>query len=473
MKTLVKIVLLVVAAGAAGLLGFQVYQRVAPPRGGAAPNPGSPSGVASRFGGGRAAAAVAVEVGEVRRSTMRDLVSFSGSLQPRSRITIAPKAGGRLEKLHVDIGDRVRNGQLIAVLDGEEYAQQMDQARADLTVAEANLEDSRIALEAARRELERAGALREKKIASAAEYDQAVDALSKAEARHKVVQAQLQQKQSALEAARTRSSYARVTADWQADGGERVVGERFVDEGALLRANDPIVSVLDIGVLLALINVTEQSYAWVQVGQPAAVASDALPGRRFAGRVARIAPFLQEASRQAEVRIEVPNPDGALKPGMFVKVELELGRREEAVTVPVAALTRYEDRDGVFLVEGEPRQARFVPVTTGITDGGRVEILDPPLAGTVVTLGQHLLVDGSPVLLPGERSPAQAGTRASLPVGRRSTAQRPAEGERAQGATGRQGPDATGRQGPDATERQGPGTTRVVGPGPGGPGGAP
>jgi RND family efflux transporter MFP subunit len=409
---------------------------------------------------------------------MRDMVSFSGSLQPRSRITIAPKAGGRLERLYVDIGDRVRNGQLIAVLDGEEYAQQVDQARADLTVAEANLEDSRIALEAARRELEQMSALREKKIASAAEYDQAADALSKAEARHKVVQAQLRQKQSALEAARTRSSYARVTADWQAGGGERVIGERFVDEGTLLRANDPIVSVLDIEVLLALINVTEQSYARVRVGQPAAVASDALPGRRFAGRVARIAPFLQEASRQAEVRIEVPNPDGALKPGMFVQVELELGRREEAVTVPVAALARYEDRNGVFLVEGEPRRARFVPVTTGITDGERVEVLEPPLAGTVVTLGQHLLLDGSPVLLPGQQPPAQAGAEGQPPQGGKDRtpqggkdrtpeggSQRPGGGGRPEGATGRQGPDATGRQGP--------GTTRVVGPGPGGPGGAP
>jgi RND family efflux transporter MFP subunit len=182
--------------------------------------------------------------------------------------------------------------------------------------------------------------------------------------------------------------------------------------GALLKANDPIVSVLDIGSLEASIQIPEQSYGRIRIGQAAVLTTDILPGRRFTGRVVRMAPFLQESSRQAEVWIEVPNPDGSLKPGMFVKVELEFARRENVLTIPSSALVRNQERQGVFLVDTTDAKARFVPVTTGITDGDRVEVLEPPLSGLVVTLGQHLLQDGSSVLLPGA-----TGRPASQPEG--------------------------------------------------------
>jgi RND family efflux transporter MFP subunit len=362
---------------------------------------------------------VAVETAEVARSTVRDVGLFSGSLQPRARFVVAPKVGGRLEKLYVDVGDVVYSGQPIATLDGQEYAQQVDQARAALAVAEANLEDARIALEAARREMKRASELRDKKIASASEFDTASDQLSQAQARHELVQAQVRQQQVALELAQARLSDARIMADWEESSGSRVIGERFVDVGALLKANDPIVSVLDIGSLQAAIQIPEQSYGRIRTGQSAVVTTDILPGRRFSGRVVRMAPFLQENSRQAEVWIEVPNPDGSLKPGMFVKVELEFARRENVVTIPSSALVRNEDRQGVFLVDTEAGKARFVPVTTGITDGDRVEVLDPPLSGLVVTLGQHLLQDGSSILQPrATQRPAsqpQSSTQGAAP----------------------------------------------------------
>ena len=420
-----KVALILIVAMVAGFLGWQVYRKMTAPRGGAAGAGGRGQGQGQP---------VAVETVPVGRGTVREIAAFTGSLQPASRLLVAAKTGGLLERLLVDIGDRVASGVLIAVLDAREASRQVEQARAALTVAEANLEDARIAREAARREHERISTLREKKIASESELETAEDLLSKAEARHVLVRAQLLQQQTALESAREQLSDTRVTASWEG-GGERVVGERFAEQGALLRANDPIVSILDVERLIASVYVTEAAYTRVQVGQRVTISTDSLPGGPAEGRVVRIAPFLQESSRQAEVRIEVDNPGRLLKPGMFVRAELELARRLEAVTVPPAAVVRRADRAGVFLVDPQARQARFVPVQTGVTEGDRVEILSPPLSGQVVVLGQHLLSDGSPVLLPREGAGEASGSAPPAGGGGRRP-EMAADGQRARSPEG-------------------------------------
>ena len=129
--------------------------------------------------------------------------------------------------------------------------------------------------------------------------------------------------------------------------------------------------------------------------------TDAFPGREFAGRIVRIAPLLKETSRQARVEIEIPNSNEDLKPGMFVRVQIQFARQDDAVVVPVAALARREGRQGVFIVDRGNMKADFVPVTLGITEGEIAEVTHPPLSGEVVTMGHHLLEDGGAVRLPG------------------------------------------------------------------------
>jgi len=344
--------------------------------------------------------------------TLKDVGTFAGSLLPRSNVQVSARVGSRLERVLVDVGDRVQQGDLLAVLDGEEYLQQVEQARAELEVAQANLENARITLELAGRDLERVKALREKKILSESELDQADAQRRKAEALYAVAEAQVRQKASALKAAELRLSQTEIRAAWQEGSGTRVIGERFAEQGALLRANDPIYSMLDIGTLVAVIQVTEQSYARLRLGQRAEVVADAVPGRALAGSVSRIAPFLREATRQAEVRVEIPNPEATMKPGMPVQITLEFGRRENVPAVPAAALTTRDGATGVFVVDDAEKVARFVPVATGVSDGAWVEVLDRSFAGLVVTLGQHLLEDGAQVTVsrgaasPGSGAPA-------------------------------------------------------------------
>ncbi|MBM4024025.1 MAG: efflux RND transporter periplasmic adaptor subunit [Planctomycetes bacterium] len=400
MKKLLFGVLVVLALGA---VGWEVRRRIAASGGTGRPD--------------RTGAAVAVEVQPVRRDTIRDVGVFTGSLVPQSQFVVASKAAGWLKELLVDIGDPVHRDQVIAVLDDEQFARQVEQAAAELLVAKANAENAASALDLARREHERIIALREKQIASAAELDAAAAQYQASQTQSKVAQAQVTQKEAALEAAKLQLSYTQVRAFWKAGDPNRVVGERFVDEGALVQMNQPIVSILENNPLVAVVFVIERDYPKMQIGQRAEVTTDAYPGQTFTGRIRRIAPLLRETSRQARVEIEVPNPEHSLKPGMFVRAQVEFATHENATLVPFSALVRRAGREGVFLVEqtppatvspavqkgpspDAPPQARFVPITVGIANGEVVEVVEPALGGSVVTLGNHLVENGSRLRLP-------------------------------------------------------------------------
>ena len=384
----------------------------------------------------RRSAAVAVEVTPVLTTTVRDIGVFTGTLLPRSEFLVAAKVPGRLEKLYVDIGDLVKRGDTVAILDSEELAQQAEEARATLAVAKATEDNCKIDLDVAKIELERVLALLAKKIASPSEKDAAQAQYDSCEAKLKVTKATVEQKTAAHEAAKIRLSYAEVKAWWEEppankkpaaeskpadkekDEPTRVVGERFVHEGELLKANDPIVSVLDDRVLIAVINVIERDYPKIKVEQVAALSTEAYPDRAFTGKVVRIAPLLKETSRQARVEIQVPNEKGPLKSGMFITASIEFARHEGAALVPRSALVRREGRQGIFLADLDQRKARFVPVTVGIVEGELAEIVRPEkLSGHVVTLGQHLLVDGAGIVISavGGRSASRPSSQEAQP----------------------------------------------------------
>ncbi|NQT11048.1 MAG: efflux RND transporter periplasmic adaptor subunit [Desulfobacteraceae bacterium] len=380
-------VIIIVLAGL-GFLGWQIYQKA--------------SDSSKGFKRERQNVPVAVEVVLIKKASIRQVGSFTGSLYPFSEFILAPKIAGRLEKILVHIGDTVKGGQLVAILDDDEYRQQVSQATAEMEVAQANLQERKSTIENAKREYERTVALRKKKIISESQIDAAESEFKTQQAKLEVAVAQLSQKKAALKIANIRLSYAQIQVTENNTAGYRVVGERFVDEGAMLAPNTSIVSILDIGKLIAAIHVIERDYPKIQLGLEAIISTDAFPGHTFNGKVIRIAPLLKEKSRQARVEIEIPNAQKLLKPGMFVRVHIQFDEHKNATVVPVAALVKRNGTQGVFLADLKEQKARFVPVTVGIVSGLQAEVLNPPITGSVVTLGHHLLEDGSLIILPGK-----------------------------------------------------------------------
>ena len=355
-------------------------------------------GDASRRGEDRP---IPVEIGTIERGPVELRRTFTGTLEASAAFVVAPKVGGRIEELTPDLGDKVSWNQVVARLDNAEFMQAVAQAQADVEVARANLKEAESLLEIARREVQRIESLSKRGVSSESERDTTMADLLAREAHLQVTQAQLMRAEAELEAARVRLGYTVVTAGWSGTSGEqRVVAERFVDEGETVSANTPLLEIVDLNPVTAVFYVTERDYALLKQGQKVVLRTDAYPGEAFSGSLKRIAPVFRENTRQARVELVVDNSDERLKPGMFVRSTIVLDRVEEALTIPAQALTRRKGSDGIFLVNEENTAVKWQPVTTGIRQDERLEIRDTDLSGRVVILGQQLLDDGSAIILP-------------------------------------------------------------------------
>lgn len=347
---------------------------------------------------------VPVVAAPIERAPIVSERTFSGTLEAHAEFVAAPKVGGIIERLSLNIGDSVARGQVVAELDNAEFVQAVVQAKAELQVAEANLEEASSLLTIAERELKRIDQLSGRGVSSASQRDIAqADHLAK-QAHVQVTLAQVARAQAQVETAQIRLGYTRVSADWQGDNESRLVAERYVDEGENVSANTPLLKIVKLNPIIAVIFVTEKEYAGLQAGQPVSLVTDAYPGSEFSGAVARIAPVFREATRQARVEVQVDNSAQRLKPGMFVRVNVVFERLEEATIIPAQALTSRDDEEGVFVLSEEGHSVAWRSVKTGIRQGERLQVTGEGLQGAVVVLGQQLLNDGSSVLLTDQRT---------------------------------------------------------------------
>ena len=338
---------------------------------------------------------VPVEVVAIERGPIEWRRALTGTLEALAEFVVAPKVGGRIEQLDLDLGDTVTRDQLVARLDNAEFVQAVEQARADLAVAEANLAEAQSLLQIAQRELDRIDRLRERGLSSESQTDVAMADLLAKQAHVKVTKAQLTRAEAALETARIRVGYTQVTAGWRGGNQQRLVAERYLDEGETVAANAALLRIVELDPITAVVFVTERDYGRLALGQEALLSTDAWPGELFRGRIQRIAPVFRENVRQARIELRVENPEQRLKPGMFVRAEVVFQRVAEAVIVPEAALARRAGREGIFLVRPGGEAVDWREVETGIRQDGRVQLFGEGLQGRVVVLGQQLLEQGS------------------------------------------------------------------------------
>jgi membrane fusion protein, copper/silver efflux system len=276
----------------------------------------------------------------------------------RSIHDVAPRFEGWIERLHVDAtGDPVRRGQPLFTV----YSPELVSAQKELAIADSLLKGAGAADPAARE-----GARR---LADA----------SRARLKN----------WSVTPGVDLGASPERVVFRAPASG---IVLEKTAVEGMRFAPGTAIFRIADLSRVWVIADVYEQDIARVRTGQPASVAIDAIPGRPFEARVAYLYPTLNTATRTTPVRLELDNPDGLLRPGMFAHVELVTGGAEPRLTVPTSAIVAGADQQVVLVAEGE---GRFRPqaVELGLRGREQVEILDGLKAGERVVVSANFLID--------------------------------------------------------------------------------
>jgi len=333
----------------------------------------------------KATPAVPVEVALPRRADMVAVYSGTSTVVPDRSALIMPKVRGEIVAVLADEGDKVRAGQVLARLDG-------DQLRLELAQAEANLRK----LE---RDYERNLELQKRGLVSVTAFDNLRYELDAARASYDLARLQLSYTE-------IRSPIAGVVIDRR---GIVRIGNTVTPVGGVIESADSaLFAVADFDSLVVNVQVPETQMSRLAAGQPARVRVDAVPGRDFAGHISLITPGVDDETATFPVKLELEDPEGLLRPGMFARVDIVYERKPDALQIPRSALLDGDGPPRVFVATDGTAQERIVEL--GLSNGGYVEVLSGVDPGDqVVVIGQGALKEGAVVRVVNEPAPATAG----------------------------------------------------------------
>ncbi|MBI1875481.1 MAG: efflux RND transporter periplasmic adaptor subunit [Acidobacteria bacterium] len=399
--------LLIFVAAVLAATGGYVYSRS-----GAAPNPASVDGGTPKGGGfggrggfGGPRPPMTVELASTGRADLSERIMVVGNLIGAATVDVVPKTSGRLDAIHVRLGDRVSRGQTIAKVEDRELSEQVKQAEASFEVASASVRQREADLKFSTTNLQRSQNLYGRQLLPKSTLDDAEARSEAAAAQLDLARAQFAQAKARLDELRISLSNTIVASP--VDG---FVGRRNLDPGAFVSANTPVVSVVDIHFVRLVAGLVEKDLRRVGIGMPAHVEVDAFPGEIFSAKIARVAPILDPATRTAQIEVEVPNPAYRLKPGMYARVQLTVDRRADVLVVPRNAVVDLEGKRGVF--KADDNKARFMPVQIGLQDDQHAEVRDGLHEGDkVITTGAAALRDGDTIVLDGQPPRSGGGMR--------------------------------------------------------------
>ena len=305
------------------------------------------------------------------------------------------KSPDGLSEITVKLGDRVNRGQRIAKIEDDELLEQVKQAEAAFQVASATIRQREADLSLAKTNAERSRNLFQRQLLPQQTLDDSEAKYQSAQAALDLARAQNTQSQARLDELRFTLQNTVIVSPVNG-----FVARRAADPGAFVSQNAPIVDVVDITKVRLVVNVIEKDLKQIEPGDAARVEVDAFPGESFEGRIARISPVLDPATRTASIEIEIPNGQFRLKPGMYARVGIVTDSHPNALVVPTNALVDVNGTRGVYLALNDV--AAFRPVKIGIEGNMRTEILDGVADGDrVVTTGAAALRNGDPIILAG------------------------------------------------------------------------
>ena len=338
-------------------------------------------------------------VGKVELKDVPVEVEAPVDLRPIEQADVGSKILGYLDAVLVDRGDKVKKGQLVALVRPSDLPDQLAVARGSLAQVEAS---RRLATLSA----ERAKKLQPEGIASQSEVDRQISSLAAAEANEIAARAQ-------IAALATRLGETRIESPLSG-----VVLSRRLDPGALVGtvSGAVILTVARTDVLRVFVTVNERDAVGVALGMDAHVELDALPGRRFAGKVVRLAPGFDAISRTLEAEVDLDNSAGELRPGMYGRGAIQIAVHPRAAVIPAAALSISDKARYVFVLEGDKVRRRSVE--TGVDAGDWLEVVKGLAGGEeVVTAGADGLSDGATVRVARDKDKAAPAASASAAPG--------------------------------------------------------
>lgn len=349
----------------------------------------------------------AVEAVQARQGTLPLVQRLSGVVKARNQVAIYPEISAVITEVLVENGDMVREGQPMVRFREKEFQERLRQARANYQIALARLRQAEARLKEIQAELARAETLAEKELSSPAELETVQTRAVSAEADVELAKAQVEQAEASVQEREHELSLTVIQAPITGS-----VGARNAEVGMLATPNTRLFTLGQLDNILIEVILTDRMLNYIEEGQRCEIFAPNLLSGPVSAPLARVSPFLHPVTHSTEAEIDVANPEGRLKPGMFVTVDIFYGESEEAVLVPLSAL--YEnpatgaqgvyvtntlmDREPVGRIGGEAGSSFTDPVMFAFKEveviaKGRMEAgirgVEPD--SWVVTLGQNLL----------------------------------------------------------------------------------
>ena len=354
-------------------------------------------------------------VAKATRANLSDDVALTAEFVPYQEVDVMAKVAGYVRAIRVDIGDRVREGELLATLQVPEMENQLTRSAAavaaahdDVTTSEDRLKEAQAAYEIAHLSFTRLKEVSDKEPGLVPQQD-----LDVARTRELSADAQVSAARSALEATRQRSSeaeaeqsqlktmfaYTNITAPF--DG---VITKRYASVGSMIQAGTssqsqamPVVRVSQQNLLRLMLPVPVSDASQIHVGQTVEVSVQSA-GRSFPGKVTRFAEDIQTATRTMNTEVDVPNPKLTLVPGMYAEVRLHLQEHSNTLTVPLDAIEGKGSNAPQAYVVDKNNEVRITPVKTGLETPAQIEVLSGVQDGALLIVGRHAgLRDGEKV----------------------------------------------------------------------------
>ncbi|MGH9308510.1 MAG: efflux RND transporter periplasmic adaptor subunit, partial [Vicinamibacterales bacterium] len=359
--------------------------------------------------------AKAVKVEAVRQDSVRRAVDVVGTLAAVDAVTLSSEADGKVSRIMADLGDQVKAGQTLVQLDSEKQRYTYDQQQAvlaralaqygaagpkDLPEVEQTPEARKAQAELvqARQAFERADELFKRTLISQQALDDAKASLDAKQATYAAALQNAKNLRASIQASEATMKLAgRVLRDTDIRAPfDGYVERRLVNLGELVKTQMPVMAIVRLDPLKVTAEIPERMAPWIKEGQAVELRVDAYADRTFAGKVSRISPGVNTATRAFPFEAVVPNTETLLKPGTFARVHIESDKVDNILTVSYAALQYRYGVNRAFVVAGSKLAMRELGV--GERVGDRIEVVNGLKAGEQIAVTDvDTLTDGAPV----------------------------------------------------------------------------